>query len=325
MKIAIIGAGMASSSIVSLLRNNFDISVFEKSRGLGGRMATRRKDDFSFDHGTQFFTVKSKEFMKFIAPLIEKKVVNNWNAFYQEIGSEGIILEKQWQDTDRHYVGVPAMNSVCKTSLDGINIYINTKITKLIKIKGKWLLIDDNKNQSELFDWVITTNPVEQAFNILPKDITLRNEIKKIKMKARYTLMLGFNNPLKLPFDVAKIIHNCISWISVNSSKPGRTGKFSLVIQSTNTFARNNFSTNPNIITDNLIRVSSNILKINLNCANHIELHKWNYADSNLIKFKCYVDPTLKIAACGDWTINGNVESAFLSGIRTSSQIEKYA
>jgi predicted NAD/FAD-dependent oxidoreductase len=47
------------------------VTIFEKARGAGGRMATRRAEPFIFDHGAQFFKAKTGRFSAFIAPLIE--------------------------------------------------------------------------------------------------------------------------------------------------------------------------------------------------------------------------------------------------------------
>ncbi|MFO8005299.1 NAD(P)-binding protein [Thioalkalivibrio sp.] len=63
MKIAIIGAGRAGLSAANRLREaGADCTVFEKSRGLGGRMATRRVGSLQFDHGAQYFTARGARF-----------------------------------------------------------------------------------------------------------------------------------------------------------------------------------------------------------------------------------------------------------------------
>ena len=65
-KVAIIGAGLAGLTLARRLRGFASVTVLEKSRGLGGRMATRRSDNFEFDHGAQFFTARSTAFRDFI-------------------------------------------------------------------------------------------------------------------------------------------------------------------------------------------------------------------------------------------------------------------
>ena len=55
-KIAVIGAGITGLHLARQLSDVFDVTVFEKSRGLGGRMCARRTEAHQFDHGAQYFT-----------------------------------------------------------------------------------------------------------------------------------------------------------------------------------------------------------------------------------------------------------------------------
>ena len=66
-KIAIIGAGLSGLSIAHLLKENADITLFEKARGVSGRMSTRRAEPYFFDHGAQYFTARTKAFQDFMS------------------------------------------------------------------------------------------------------------------------------------------------------------------------------------------------------------------------------------------------------------------
>lgn len=50
-KIAVIGAGLSGLSFAHLLQDYAEIILFEKARGVGGRMSTRRAEPYCFDHG----------------------------------------------------------------------------------------------------------------------------------------------------------------------------------------------------------------------------------------------------------------------------------
>ena len=60
--IAVIGAGLAGTTVASLMKGNFDVKIFEKSKNAGGRMSTRKEIPFNFDHGAQFFKINSIDF-----------------------------------------------------------------------------------------------------------------------------------------------------------------------------------------------------------------------------------------------------------------------
>ena len=74
-KIAIIGAGLSGLTAAHFLRDDADITIFEKSRSVGGRMSTRRAEPYFFDHGAQYFTAKTKPFQAFIQPLLDQDII----------------------------------------------------------------------------------------------------------------------------------------------------------------------------------------------------------------------------------------------------------
>ena len=85
MKIAIIGAGISGLTLAKLLTGygdqnsglNFQITVFEKSKSVGGRIATRRTDEARFDHGAQFYSLKH-EITQLHEFFVARGIVKHW-------------------------------------------------------------------------------------------------------------------------------------------------------------------------------------------------------------------------------------------------------
>ena len=71
-KIAVIGAGLAGITFACIMKDKFNVKIFEKSRGVGGRMSTRKVTPYIFDHGAQFFKIKTTECKKFFSQLFKK-------------------------------------------------------------------------------------------------------------------------------------------------------------------------------------------------------------------------------------------------------------
>ncbi len=114
MKVAIIGAGLAGLTAANILKDSVEITIFEKSRGVSGRMSTRYADPYYFDHGAQYFTAKSFEFKEFLKPMIDQGIIKNWQANFVEIKNSEIINQKSWDNEYKHYVGSPRMNAVAQ-------------------------------------------------------------------------------------------------------------------------------------------------------------------------------------------------------------------
>ena len=130
-KIAIIGAGLSGISAAYLLKDHAEIHLFEKARGVSGRMSTRRAEPYFFDHGAQYFTARTRPFQDFIQPLIDQAIIERWNARYVKFEGNQIIERRNWIDGELHYVGIPRMNRVAKYLAEGLNVYINTLIVSL--------------------------------------------------------------------------------------------------------------------------------------------------------------------------------------------------
>ena len=77
---AVVGAGMAGVACArTLLQAGHRVTLLEKSRGFGGRMATRRTEFGGFDHGAQYFTVRDARFEQ-VLRLTATTVVRPWSA-----------------------------------------------------------------------------------------------------------------------------------------------------------------------------------------------------------------------------------------------------
>ena len=325
MKIAIIGAGMTAMSIAQNLEKNINITIFEKSKGVGGRMSLRREGPYEFDHGAQFFTAKSKEFINFISPLKEKKVIKQWNARFAEFKNNKLVRKIDWDQEYPHYVGSPGMNSISKYLSKDLNIKLNTRIYKITKSKNNgWQLYDHNSKNLGYFDWVISTAPAIQSSEILPKEFKYHKDLLDKKMKGCFSLMLGFKEALPLTWDAALIREADISWISVNSSKPDRNKSFSLLVHSTNNWAENHLSDNKNEVISYLISETSRVIGHDVREADHTDIHAWRYANiEKQSEIKPFIDYENKLISCGDWLIQGRIESAFRSGLIVAKEITK--
>ena len=130
--VLIIGAGLCGVTAARSLttgEKKQSWKLIDKSKSVGGRMATRRVEDARFDHGAQFFTVRSAAF---------KAEVDNW--LKQRICKEWVRGFGEGQD-DGHprYVGTNGMNQLVKefaAPLPQKNIALNEKIIDVELIDG---------------------------------------------------------------------------------------------------------------------------------------------------------------------------------------------
>lgn len=321
MKIAIIGAGISGLTTAINLDKNYEITLFEKSRGAGGRICTRYTDSYNFDHGAQFFTARSPEFKEFLKPLINSGVIDNWKARLIEVRDNVIINRQQWNNDLPHYVGVPSMSSIGKYLSKNLNIKLNTEVSIQKSLEG-WKVVDSDGEVFGHYDWVISSIPAEQSLQLLPDYFSHHDALKQKKMLGCYSLMLGFDEALDLDWDAAQLTGTDISWIAVNSSKPGRPDDYSLLVHSTNEWAEEHLDDNVDAVKAYLHTQVAEIIGQNVYSAHHIDLHRWRYAnipkqDNNTL----FIDSESKLAACGDWCKKGRIEEAFRSGFDLAKEM----
>ena len=235
--VAVVGAGLSGLVAAHGLSRDHDVTVFEKSRSVGGRIATRYADGCEFDHGAQFFIARSAAFQAFLQPLIEQGVVASWSPRFAELERSKVIATRQWHDENPHYVGVPRMNAIGKWLATGLDIRLLTTVARLERRNNHWLLFDSSGSTLGQFDWVVVTAPAPQTSALLSASVRIRQHSEAARMQGCFALMLAFEQPLELPWQAARVHQADISWVSVNSSKPGRAKEFCLVVHSTNAWA----------------------------------------------------------------------------------------
>ena len=315
-KIAIIGAGMSGITVAKELAKSNEVVVFDKSRGIGGRMATRRVDSYHFDHGVQFFTAKSEEFKELCQKAKSDGIIEEWNCNFAEIIENKINKKWQFGNDKAHFIAKPQMNSLCKYMGKDLNVLLSKKISSVNFDNSKWTLKTLENEIFEDFDYLILAIPSHQAVNLIPANFKYFDIVANIKMSGCFTLMLGFYEDINLEFGAALVKESNISWISLNSSKPGRKNGYSLVVNSSNRWADENIEEELEIIKEKMITSLKEIINFDFNNIDYQNIHRWSYANAALRKGdKSLFDKSLNLGICGDYLISGRVENAFLSGL----------
>ena len=323
--VAIIGAGITGVTIANLLQKKYNLTVFEKSRGVGGRMATRRAEPYQFNHGAQYFKIENKEFKDFLQPLMVNNIIKPMKANQIEILNKKVIKRTKIYN-QQYFTADSKMNSVVKYLINNnFSIKLLCKIEKILKENDNWFIIDSNKVSYGPYNWLFITIPPNQAIEILYNNFKFLDIIKKIKMRSCYSLMLGFDEIKEFDFDTALFLDEDIQWLSISKKILEKKEYYNLLINSSYNFAEQNINGSKDKISNYLIKQVSDILQCELNNYKHKALHFWKYAMSeNNNNLGSLIDEDLKVIVCGDWCMNGKVEGGFLSAKNAANKLLKY-
>jgi len=299
-QIAVVGAGIAGLAAAHRLRHSgFRVSLFDKSHGVGGRMATRRVDVLEFDHGAQYFTAKGARFRAALA---------HWQ-------SSG--LADEW--FDGAFVGTPDMTAPARAMAEEHNIASGCQVTALRHEQGHWKVYSADglvkTRGNGRFAAVILALPAPQAEPLAASAGVIFPEFERVRYAPCWALMLAFSGPLTLPNHQGKQFDDVISWIARNSSKPGRKNdNETVIVHATPDWSRRNLERSPFAAARELTARFQFLTGVREQpCFS--AAHRWRYAFVEETAGVAFLwDSDKCLGACGDWCIGPRIEAAFDSG-----------
>lgn len=322
-RIAIVGAGLAGLVLARRLAPKHTVTVYEKSRGPGGRMATRYAGDFEFDHGAQFFTAKTEAFREFLEPLVRDGLVAPWRARYVQIAADGSVTARPRDDGEPRYVGVPRMNVVGKALARGLDIRFGTRVERVERSGAGWRLKLDIDSGPVTADWLLVTVPLDQASALLGHVEGFAAALGPRRMLGCFALMLGFESPPGIGFDAAVVEGADIGWIAMNSSKPGRGPAPAMVVHATNAWSDANIALGLEAVRAHMIDELTRVTGCRAADAVHQAIHRWRYANAEDVGGTThFLSPGQRLGVAGDGWRQGRVESAFTSAEALSDSLE---
>ena len=318
--IAIIGAGIAGITLARALVPYADITIFEKSRGLGGRMANRRREDFSFDHGAQYFTARSPGFHTVAEAAVEAGHAGIWPRAVHTLTADGLLTDNR--PPEPRYIGLPGMSGFANGLAEGLEIRKQATVAGLQLSRHGWILTDGEGQDLGRFDTVISTAPAPQTIRLMPKAFSARDALAKVRMSGCFTLMIGLGEPLHLDFHAARIEDDILSWIAAEDSKPGRREKAALTVHSRNDWAEANLERDRDEVKSEMLASLKRLIGKDLSNAAWLDLHRWRYANVEEPASQPFLfDEALGLGACGDWCLGNRVEAAVESATALSKRM----
>lgn len=321
-RVAVVGAGM-SGLVCSreLVRAGFEVKVFDKARGPGGRMATRRTRPagHAFDHGAQYFTVRAPELRRQADAWLEDGVVAAWKG---RIVALEAGRQRESSTPHERFVGVPRMSALTRHLATSSDLVLERRITELVAVRGAWLLRDEHGETAGPFDRVVVSAPGPQAAQLLQASPPLAQEADSVRFAPCWAAMLAFEEPLALDFDGAFVHGKTLSWIARDSSKPERSEGDRWVLHGSPDWSEAQLELEPEQALAALTQAFAEETGLEIPPAVSSTAHRWRFALPLTPLAESYLyDPSLGLGACGDWCAGPRVEGAFLSGLALAGRI----
>lgn len=309
MHIAIIGAGMSGASAAAHLRSHHTITVFDKARGPGGRMTTRRSDAGGVDLGAQYFTAHDPDFAAAVDDWRQQGLVQPWSEHI--VAWEGAHVRAS--SPQPRFVGTPAMHAPVRALLADTPLHSGHRITSVQRNADGWRLVSESQGEHpETFDAVVLTLPLPQLRELAPPLPTAWwSDWAAVDMPPCWAVQVQWAEQAPEPWDGAFVNDPLVAWLSANHSKPGRRAT-NWTLHWSEAASRQHLEAQPQAIE---ARTAQWIQAQGWPNPTALQAHRWRYARvEGQAPHAAYHDASSGLAVAGDWLAGGRVEGAWRSG-----------
>ena len=336
--VVIVGAGIAGlSAATELVGSGRRVLVLEKSRGVGGRMATRRVGEAVCDHGAQFFTVRGPAFGGMVTEAHEAAAVAKWcEGFSQAASIDATVTPAV--DGHARWRGASGMTDLPKRLAaqlppDSCIVQTAAKVTAIGVSGGRVRIsLDPGSQAGESITLhaaaAIVTSPVPQSLDLFAAggllgegngiDADAHRQLTTVTYDPSFALMLVLNRPTLVPPPGGiQFAGGPISWLADNQQK-GISAVPALTVHASGGFSRQHFDRSPEQVVAALIDLVRPWIDGDPSTAIVGQsLHRWKFAAPTTIIPAPLVAAVRSppIVCCGDAFGGPKVEGAALSGL----------
>ena len=337
-RVAVVGAGMAGLAAARALADHgLEVRVLDKGRRPGGRMATRRsREGWMADHGAQFFTARDPRFARHLPSWVEAGVVAEWTGTVARLTrTDHGTLEMEPARESRRWIGTPGMQALPNHLAGDLNVTCRRRVVELAPDGRRWFLRirDEGASTSASgapdpeaeweegpFDAVLLTAPPPQTALLLePVAPDLAARVARVPVAPCWAAMVEVDGRVELPFDGAFLPGPVLSWISRDSSRPGRGGGTAgrgerWVLHAGPEWSRTHLEVDPHTAGAQLVDAFMKMGRLPRARIRQVQAHRWRYALPEATDEPCLWDGASGLGVAGDAWGGPRVEGAFLSG-----------
>jgi len=351
--VVVVGAGIAGIAAAGVLaRAGRRVVVLEKSRGVGGRMATRRLGGATCDHGAQFFTVRGAEFGGIVAAAEVADAVRTWCDGFGRAGSIGADVapaadgHPRWRgvrgmtDLPKRLAGeLPPDRCLVRTGVRAASIGVDAGRVRIAVEAGAvaGTVTGAEAAGLEVIEAAaaVVTSPVPQSLDLFAAGgllgevggvaAAVRCQLAAVDYDPCFSVMLVLDRPSRVPPPGAiQLADGPVAWIADNMQK-GISPVPALTVHAAGEFSRRHFDDPVDDVAARLVDlvrpwIDGDPATVVLERS----LHRWKFALPTTIipaPFVAAADAP-PICCCGDAFGGPRVEGAVVSGLAAGRWVD---
>ncbi|MCL1472984.1 NAD(P)/FAD-dependent oxidoreductase [Argonema antarcticum] len=324
--VAVIGAGVAGLTVAQQLQQaGYTVVVVDKSRGVGGRAATRRLQGTRADHGLRYLEPNGEMSEQLVKVLCDRHILQLWTDI--DYSSPSKIPR---------YVASEGMSAIAKFLATGLEIKLNQRVQAITVTDDKIWHLGFEAAENITAKAVVVAIPAPQALmlleplaeSILPAEFV--DKLRSVEFDPCLAVMAGYPAQAELNLDWNSVVfsdNSDLAWIGLDSSKRPNPEFPVFAIHSSAEFAKNYLDTEDlNPAAQHLLATAATELNLSwFDAPEWYQIHRWRYAFPSYFLQSAFLDAltSLPLICCGDWCGGNLVESALNSGLAAAEQINR--
>lgn len=329
-KCLIVGAGLSGIIAARKLRKKgWEVTLLEKAKSLGGRMATRQIGEAVFDFGAQQFAVHSMFFRLLVEQMQDDGLVESWSRGFLN-GDRQMTL-----DGYLRFYGTGGMNSIAQHLAADLSPPLDIRLQETVKTlecqNSSWRVSCDSGLSLEA-DALILTPPLPQSLQLLKKaqgfeiDPDQLERFAELKYEPCIAVMAVLDGPSGLP-EPGGLANTDpmtpVMWIADNQQK-GISPVPAVTILGTAYFSRQHWKTPREEAGQKLWAAAQPYFKAGLV---EMQTHGWRFAEPKSHFAENYVclqtQPPLFLAGDAFGETRNPLEGAAISGLDAAKALLK--
>ena len=313
----IVGGGITGLITATVLqRSGIRVTVLDKGRGIGGRLATRRVKQGEaiegvFDYGTQYFSVKQPQFQAWVDEWLQQGVVKEWCQGFGEV------------DGQPRYCGVNGTRGIAKHLAQNLDVQTNTKVVK-VSYGDRWLVETENKQQYQ-GDVLVMTPPVPQSLALLDASkivlpTKISSSLKQVSYHSCIAILALLSKPSQIPAPGGVALEDlALVWLADNYQKGISPNGYAVTLHASPKFSDAHWDSDDAEIADRLFTTASDYLG---SPVTKYQIHRWRYSlPKTFYSEPCLALSKTPLVMAGDAFVAPKIEGAVLSGIAAGESV----
>jgi len=337
-KLAVVGAGGAGAATAYALRDAaVDVTVFEKSRGVCGRAATRRKGDCTYEYGANYLKDDDSRVTELVTQALPSEGLVDVEEPIYAFDRNGAVGEGR--DSDDHKwtyeAGITQLAKRLFATTDA-TVHNGVRVETLNRETDGWRVHDADGTDRGRFDALLLTPPAPQTADLLGEADwdhddcrSLRQTVASVPYRTVVSGMLHYPFELDVPWYAAVNTdkEHDIGWLAREECKPGHVpeGESLLLVQMNEGWSVANYDAHPDRLVEEIAQRTAHLLDDDrLTDPDWTDHQHWRYAQPEATVDRGSLAPAAghDLYFAGDWVAEEpRLHAAVRNGLETGETL----